>query len=207
MQSIQIQSAEQPFRTARVAHQAAATISKAAGMGLLEGMEIHRLDIPSMRRVVDRIAEAGIGREIQATLASSETTDAEVMTDLLTRLGEALESCPAPRHEWRALEAIFGPELLARRLGVSPVSVRRYLQGERETPDGVAARLHFLATLVGDLAGAYNDFGIRRWFDRPRTALEGRAPSAILSGEWDPEDPEVRKIRTLAASLQASGAT
>jgi hypothetical protein len=207
MPSIQIQSAEQPFRTARIAHQAAHAISKAAGMGLLEGMEIHQLDLPSMRQVVDRIAEAGIGREVQATFASSETTDSEVMAQLLTRLDEALETCPSPPHEWRALEAVFGSEVLARRVGVSSVSVRRYLQGERETPDVVAARLHYLATLVGDLSGAYNDFGIRRWFDRPRTTLDGKSPGEILSGDWDPEGLDPRKIRALAASLQSAGAT
>lgn len=207
MTPIQIQSAEEPFQTARVAHQAATAISKAAGMGLLEGMEIHRLDLPSLRRVVDRIAEAGIGREVQASLASSESTDAEVMVELLTRLDEALESCPSPKHEWRALEPVFGPELLAQRLGVSPVSVRRYLRGERTTPDGVAARLHLLATLVGDLSGAYNDFGIRRWFDRSRTLLDGRSPAEILSGDWDPAAPEVQKVRALAAALRSSAAT
>jgi hypothetical protein len=71
----------------------------------------------------------------------------------------------------------------------------------------VAARLHFLASVVGDLAGAYNDFGIRRWFERPRTALEGRAPAALLSGPWSPDDVEPQRVRELAASLVASPVT
>ena len=123
------------------------------------------------------------------------------------RRNEASKRCSSPRHEWQALEAVLGAELLARRTGVSPVSVRRYLHGERETPDPVASRLHYLATLVGDLSGAYNDFGIRRRFDRPRIALEGKSPAAILEGDWNPADPEPRRVRALATSLTASPAT
>ena len=35
----------------------------------------------------------------------------------------------------------------------------------------IAGRLHFLATVVGDLAGAYNEIGIRRWFERRGAAI------------------------------------
>ena len=66
--------------------------------------------------------------------------------------------------------------------------------------------MHFLALAVGDLAGAYNDIGIRRWFERKRTVLEGRAPAAVLRGKWQPEDPGPLQVRDLARALVASAA-
>ena len=114
---------------------------------------------------------------------------------------------PVPEYEWPALESILGAELLSRLLGVSVSSLRRYRSTSRRTPDAVAARLHFLALMVGDLAGAYNDIGIRRWFERKRTLLTGRSPTDILTGNWAPEDPGPSRIRELAQSLSYSPAT
>ena len=71
----------------------------------------------------------------------------------------------------------------------------------------IAARLHFLALLVGDLAGSYNDIGVRRWFQRQRTRLDGRAPADLLTGEWDPDDPGARRVREVARELVALSAT
>jgi hypothetical protein len=85
--------------------------------------------------------------------------------------------------------------------------VGRYERGARRTPDAVAARLHFLALLIGDLAGAYNPIGIRRWFDRPRTALEGHAPAYLLAGPWQPEEAGPARVRELARALVDSAAT
>ncbi len=129
------------------------------------------------------------------------------MSRLLDRLETAIDESPSPQHEWRSLEGIFGTERLAGLLGTSPPSVRRYQSGARVTPDFLATRLHFLATLVGDLAGAYNEIGIRRWFDRPRSLLDGKAPADVLRGDWHPEAPEAQRLRELARSLAASPAT
>jgi hypothetical protein len=102
---------------------------------------------------------------------------------------------------------VLDAELLAALLNVSVSSLRRYASAERDTPDDVAARLHYLALIVGDLAGAYNDVGIRRWFNRRRTALDGRTPAALLAGEWNPDDRAPQKVRDLARSLVALSAT
>lgn len=83
----------------------------------------------------------------------------------------------------------------------------RYLSGSSATPDEIAARLHFLALVVGDIAGAYNGFGICRWFKRPRKLLSNRSPSEILSGEWQPEARGPQQVRGLAAALASSPAT
>jgi hypothetical protein len=96
---------------------------------------------------------------------------------------------------------------LAELPGISASSVRPYKDEARATPDDVAARLHFLALVAGDLAGAYNDIGIRWWFHRPRTLLEGRAPAELLTGDWSPGDPGPRRVREVARSLVAGAAT
>ena len=103
--------------------------------------------------------------------------------------------------------ALLGVDLLARLLGISAVSARRYSSGAGPIPDAVAARLRALALMVGDLGGAYNDTGIRRWFTRPRTALENRAPVDVLTPGWQPDDPAPRQVRSLARALTASPAT
>ena len=112
-----------------------------------------------------------------------------------------------PTHDLRSLEQILGPERLASLVGISPMSVRRYLSQARPMPDAVAARLHFIATLVGDLRGACNDAGIRRWFERPRQLLDNRAPAELLRDDWSPDDATAQKVRDLARSLAASNAT
>lgn len=118
-----------------------------------------------------------------------------------------MEASPVPAAEGPRLDKLLGRELLARLLRVSAVSLRRYLAGERAVPDAVAARLRFLALVAGDLAGAYNDIGVRRWFDRPRSLLDGRRPAELLEVEWQPEDPDPRRVRDLARALVWSPAT
>jgi hypothetical protein len=112
-----------------------------------------------------------------------------------------------PQEEWKRLQATLGDELLADLVGVSLTSERRYSGGERTTPDEVADRLHFLAMLVADLSGSYNDYGIRRWFDRPRQALAGRAPRTLLGRGFAPTSDDGAGLRRLAAGLVGAGAT
>lgn len=89
----------------------------------------------------------------------------------------------------------LGDELLAAVLGISPSSLRRYGTGEREAPDDTAARLHWLAMVVSELAAGYNALGMRRWFERPR---------AVLSSGWQPDDPSARQVRARAAMLSGA---
>lgn len=73
--------------------------------------------------------------------------------------------------------------------------------------EAVAARLHFLAFVVRDRAGAYNDIGVRRWFDRPRRHLEGINPARALGEGWSPNGEGPRRVRELARSLLPSPVT
>jgi hypothetical protein len=64
-----------------------------------------------------------------------------------------------------------------------------------------------LSLIVGDLSGAYNEIGIRRWFDRRRAQLDGRAPSDLLKGRWKASLPGPLQVQDLARALVASPAT
>ncbi len=125
----------------------------------------------------------------------------------LEKINDALDESPAPAHEWRALQGVLGLDLLTRLVGISQSSARRYISGTRSTPDVIAARLHFLAFVVGDLAGAYNDIGVRRWFDRPREGLDGNTPAQTLGDEWSPADDAPRRVRELTRALAPSPPT
>ena len=89
--------------------------------------------------------------------------------------------------------------------------MRRYTSSSpailRETPDPVAARVHLLTLVVDALAGGYNAFGIRRWFERVRAQLGGRTPRELLRGDWRPEDDGPQRVLQLAEELAAAGAT
>jgi hypothetical protein len=149
----------------------------------------------------DRLREVGIARGAALRFGSAGARSVEEMERLLRLVIAALDASPLPKHEWPVLARTLDTDQLASLLGVSVTSLRRYVSGERETPDAVAARVHHLALIVGDLAGAYNDVGIRRWFDRARSALDGKSPAALLAGEWNPDDPDPQRVRALAQSL------
>lgn len=90
--------------------------------------------------------------------------------------------------------------------GSRRVSLRRYAKSHRTTPDDVAIRLHWVAGVVADLRGSYTDTGIRRWFLRPRTALDGQSPIALLDGSVDPDGAPAARVQALAHALTNLGA-
>ncbi len=206
--AIRIQTVAEPFESADpdAAREAVEAILLAEAMGLLGEEAVERLDIATLRRVARAASEAGIGTLPSAALAARRL-DPHQLHQVLQTLREALEASPAPGKEWAALVRVFGVEDLARLVAVSPASLRRYASGSRPTPDPVAARLHFLARVVAELKGAYNDVGVRRWFQRKRTAFRGKSPAQILTGEWSPESRGPQKILELARSLSSSPAT
>ena len=125
----------------------------------------------------------------------------------MQRFNTASEESLAPELEWTLLFEALGVDLLSRPLGISPSGVWRYKSASRDTPDATAARLRFLSAIVGDLNGAYNKIGVRHWFDRKRTQLDGRAPSGLLKGRWDPREPGPRRVRDLARASTGTPAT
>jgi hypothetical protein len=179
---------------------------RAEAMGLVEPGAT-RLESADVARLVSRIRDAGIARGPALRFDNVEAPSVEESESLLRLVIAALEASPVATLEWPSVSRVLELEALAALLNISATSLRRYLSGERETPDDVAARLHHVALIVGDLAGAYNDVGIRRWFERKRSALGGRTPAALLTGDWSPEEPGPMKVRDLASSLVALSAT
>jgi hypothetical protein len=179
---------------------------RAEAMGLVAGAE-PRLDRPGIARLLRSVRNAGIGKAPALRFDNVEVPSSQEVLAVLELLIIALEQSPVSRFEWPSVSRVLDAEALASLLGISLSSLRRYLTGARETPDEVAARLHFLALVVGDLAGAYNEVGVRRWFERPRTALGGKTPASLLTGEWDPDDPGPQKVRALARALVTLSAT
>jgi len=205
---IRIESVGAPFTSPRVALRAITALGRADAMGLLPRDErIEMLDISSFRNAVRHIHLAGIARNIQVSIGGDDADSALSLERTLDHLNTALEESPAPEFEWKRLVEVLGMELLGRLLGISPASIRRYKVATRSTPDDVAAKLHFLSLIVGDLSGAYNEIGIRQWFERKRAQLDGRAPVDCLKPHWKPIQPGPRRVRDLAQALISSPAT
>ena len=205
---LQIQSHEEPFNDPDIAYTAIRALIRADAMGLL-AKPVVRLDVSAMRDLYTSMVEVGVGQAFREELAWQDFDRDEIsrLHSALKKSIEALEHSPVPNREWRAVRDVLGLELLTGLLNVSQPSARRYSSGVRATPDAVAARLHFLALLVGDLAGTYNDIGIRRWFERPRSRLGGDTPAQALGADWSPEDDGAQCVRSLARALATFPAT
>jgi uncharacterized protein (DUF2384 family) len=204
---LRIRSVGEPFTTPALAFKGTVALARADAMGLLEERDQGlTLDATVFSRLAARLRKAGIGGTVVPTMSAVAKNPA-LLEQCLDRLNDALEASPAPSTEWARLLLILDREMLARLLGISEASIRRYSATARETPDDVAARLHWIALIVGDLAGAYNEIGIRQWFERKRTQLGGRAPAQFLMGHWKPDDAGPQQVRALAAALSGSPAT
>lgn len=208
MSIVQFDSVDAPLDRAGVGPAAARALGRAEAMGLLHAeAPIRHLNLRLLTRLLREVVRSsGIGRDAVATIAMDAPSPERIST-ALRRLFDELEHSPVPEHEWQALPRTLGIELLTELVGVSAASARRYTAGERTTPDAVADRLHFLALVVADLAGSYNEFGIRRWFGRPRPQLEGRRPSQLLHGDWRADQAGPQRVRELARALTGTLAT
>lgn len=167
-------------------------------MGIYErpaGSRIHRSLVGA---VIGAAARAGLAEQVAARRDAREPGEDTILAFL-----DALRESPRPTFEITRLAAIFGYERLARLVSASEPSLRRYAAEARVTPDPVAERIHYLAQLVAILRGSFNEFGIRRWFDRPHPALGGSAPIALLGGEFDPADRGPRAAMDAALGLLA----
>jgi hypothetical protein len=183
------------------------TLRRLEAMGLLETAPVERLDLEGLRRMLALVAKQGIGEAAIHAIVHAKPSAERELSRALEQLSSALIDSPVPEHEWPKLEAILGLDLLSRLIGISESSARRYINRERKTPTLVATRLHFLALLIADLSGAYNELGVRAWFERRRTVLTGKAPVDLLTGDWQPEDEGPARVRELAEALTGSPAT
>jgi hypothetical protein len=158
-----------------------------------------------IRKNTAALAKLGLAREAAASVGSGEIT-AETARAAVDEAMDALEHNPMPSTEWTAVRTVLGDDMTASIVGSSLVSMRRYASGARGTPDDIAARLHFVALVNADLAGSYNEMGMRRWWQRPRGALGGRSPIDALGTEWHPDhSASADTVRRLAAALVGAG--
>lgn len=207
MRVLRIESVCEPFSDPRPGWLAARIVAFTSTVGLLT-TPFRTLDPKSWEGVIASLREAGL-------LSASpfigkprlKQPSPEAFANELRQLYETIEESPIPVKEWKPMREALGDELLVRFLDISKPSLQRYASGERKTPQDVAERLHALALIVSDLAGTYNEFGIRRWFERPRAQLGERSPAAMLKRGWKPDEEGARRVRALAASLWGAGAT
>lgn len=167
-------------------------------MGIYERPAGSRIDRALVGAVIGAAAGAGLAEQVAARPDAREPGE-----DTIFALLNALRESPRPTFEITRLAAIFGYERLAQLASASEPSLRRYAAQARVTPDPVAERIHYLAQLVAILRGSFNEFGIRRWFDRPHPALGGTAPVVLLGGEFDPADRGPRAAMDAALGLFA----
>jgi hypothetical protein len=184
-------------------------ILKADSMGLLaEPVDTLHLDIDAIIRAAKGVTKWGIGRRLVIDPERWRNYTPDDLCGKLKQLSEIIEDCPHPETEWQRLRELLTDSLVATMTGVSEQSVRRYASEERVTPVEVAARLHWLALTTGDLQGAYNDDGVRNWFQRPRKSFADKSPLAILgSKSWSPSDENAMQIRKFARDLTESMGT
>lgn len=206
MALIRLSTAATPLDQSPLAESAVGLLRRAQALGLLEEDElITRLDLELLRRVADRASAVGIGGDAAIAMRRQSLGSGQLGA-IIERLDEALQESPLPDKEAAELLRVFTRDDLAALVGTSAVSLGRYLSGTRSWPDELANRVHWLALVVSDLAGAYNEFGIRRWFERERAQLDGRSPRQVLGASWRPDDMGVERVRNLATDLVGAGA-
>ena len=201
---IRIATIDAPLNSAGLRGPALDLVRRALAVGLLRDRPVvGKLDLDLLRGIAREASAAGIGRDAALELLGKPSP--RQLGSVIGRLEDALASSPMPGRELAVLLEVFDVDQLAPLLDTSAVSLRRYLAGSRTVPDVVAARVHWLALVSSDLAGAYNALGIRRWFDRPRSQLDGRSPRQVLRRGWDPDDRGAEQVRALAAALAGPG--
>ena len=205
MSKLQINSIQPPFEEADVYPRVTRFLRRADAMGLLDE-PVNELSPAVVRRIALSLSRRGLATDLAAQLTGPKASRDELVRyiDAATR---ALDQSPVPAAELAKLNAILGAELLAELLDISTTSLQRYQKQERDTPDDVADRAHFLTAILASLEGIYNDFGIRRWFERPRSSFGGRSARQLLTRRWSPSDRTAQQVRDAAESVPHIGAT
>ena len=176
-------------------------VARAQLMGLLPPV-LQAVDLEVLVELARELQKRGIATLASAALvraARSEPIDDAALAEALRATIAAVAASPHPEGEWRAARELLDDDLLARLVGVSSSSLRRYAKGDRKTPDDAAWRLHLVVQVLAALSGSYNGYGVRRWFLRPRSTLGGATPADVLE-RGEPED-EVRRVVALAEAL------
>jgi uncharacterized protein (DUF2384 family) len=165
-------------------------------MGLFERPEGRRIDRALVGSAIAAAAGEGLAEQVAARADAAEPGE-----DTIHAFLAALLASPRPTAEIAHLVPMFGYPGLGRLAGTSVPSLRRYATGDRRAPDAVAQRIHLVAELAAILRGSFNEFGIRRWFERPHPDLGGRPPATLLAGAADPSDAGAAAVLDAALRL------
>ena len=210
MVELQIESIERPLLgSAQAVSLALSLVARAQTMGFLPLREGRvELDRRFLEDLAELLRRRGVASRATATLARAmqEPLNEVELIDALRATLDAVDASPHPEGEWAPARELLGDELLARLLRVSASSLRRYAAGDRRTPDEVAWRLHLVARLLAALVGSYNDYGMRRWFERRRSALDGATPAELLERAKTEDDERLEAVLALAEQLTGAGA-
>jgi hypothetical protein len=205
MANIQITSIMPPFEKEDLYPRATRFLRRADAMGLVDE-PIRELSPEVVRKVARRLSQRGLASDHAARLATGKPSAGELSLYLDAAL-LALDESPVPSTELTKLNSTLGQELVAGLLEISAASLQRYQNGDRQVPDAVAGRAHFLTSVIAALEGIYNEFGVRRWFERSRSAFDGQSARQLLGQGWVPDDEPARRVLAAAESLQELGAT
>ena len=143
---------------------------------------VRMLDLDAWGALTSALKKAGLigalipERAKQPGVADSGESRRKRIEDEVKQVLAAIEASPVPDTEWASMRELLGEELLERLLGISMASIQRYAAGSRTTPQAVAERLHLVALVAADLSGSYNEYGIRRWFERKRKSTWRESP-------------------------------
>jgi len=211
MVEVQIESIEAPLlESAQAASLALSLVARAQTMGFLPLREGRfELDRAFLEELAELLRRRGVASRATASLAQAmqaEPLNDVELIDALRATLDAVDASPHPEGEWSPARELLGDELLARLLRISASSLRRYAAGHRHTPDEVAWRLHLVARLLAALVGSYNDYGIRRWFERSRSALDSVTPAELFEGAEAEDDERLERVLALAEQLTGAGA-
>ena len=184
-------------------------IIKAESMGLIEEpVDTLNLTLDVIISVAKKVVEEGLGRKIVIDPNRWYEYESNDLCLKLKALSDVLEHSPTPDKEWTRVRMVISEKLLAEILHISEKSSRRYEQGERQASDEVHAKLHWIALLLGDLLGSYNELGARNWFLRARKSFNGKTPYQLLAGkDWKPDDEIPSKIKEFVKSLNGAMGT
>ncbi|MDR6218860.1 hypothetical protein [Deinococcus soli (ex Cha et al. 2016)] len=176
------------------------SVNRSRTIGLIDNTELQTVNLDGILLLVSRLANQGV-----ASLAKLQLDDSLRIGELpgayWRDINAALDHSPMPKQEWKSAQELFQDnDLIAQLTGVARSSVGRYIRGERATPDEVSERLHAVMMIAADLQGVLNPQGVRRWFTKRRSHLDGLAPIDVLGKDWTTDSSGYARVRTLADS-------
>lgn len=212
MTDLQIESIEAPLlESGEAATLALALVARAQTMGFLPARAGYRVELNRdfLNELAELLRQQGVAAVATGSLQRATRVDPLDDVDIIAALRatlEAVDASPRPHAEWTSTRNLVGDDLLARLLRISVSSLRRYSSEERRTPDEVAWRLHVVARLLAALVGSYNDYGIRRWFERRRSALDDATPAELVEQADSEDDARLQRVIALADELTGAAA-